>query len=127
MQHLIEMCHASIRDFAVYQNCPASLRLLFAAADATWRSELEKARDRHAANVGSMLPSEACGERGSLLRTAYEVRERAYARLHGDPVIPQLSDSRPQSASPAARVEAPDPAHAKRRRSHPQLRSRTQP
>lgn len=63
----------------MYRNCPESAQLLYTAADATWRSELEKASGRKGENVGGILPVEDCGEPGSLVRTAYEVRERAYA------------------------------------------------
>ena len=53
--------------------------LLFVAADATWRSEAAKVLDRKPNDLGLILLPEARGEPDTLLRTAFEVRERAYA------------------------------------------------
>ena len=53
--------------------------LLFVAADATWRCEAGKVLDRKPNDSGLVLLPEARGEPDTLLRTAFEVRERAYA------------------------------------------------
>lgn len=53
--------------------------LLFVAADATWRCEAAKVLDRKLNDLGLILLPEARGEPDTLLRTAFEVRERAYA------------------------------------------------
>lgn len=53
--------------------------LLFVAADATWRCEAAKVLNREPNDLGLILLPEARGEPDTLLRTAFEVRERAYA------------------------------------------------
>ena len=53
--------------------------LLFVAADATWRCEAAKILDRRPNDLGLILLPEARGEPDTLLRTAFEARERAYA------------------------------------------------
>lgn len=53
--------------------------LLFVAADATWRCEAGKVLDRKPNDLGLILLPQARGEPDTLLRTAFEVRERAYA------------------------------------------------
>ncbi|GJE73899.1 hypothetical protein [Methylorubrum suomiense] len=59
----------------------AAAQLLFDVADATWRCEAAKVlrQDGNKRDLDD-LP-EAQGEPGTLLRTSYEVRERAYAEL----------------------------------------------
>ncbi|MBA9070714.1 hypothetical protein FHR71_004484 [Methylobacterium sp. RAS18] len=54
------------------------LELLFVAADATWRCEAAKILDRKSNDLTLILLPEARGEPDTLLRTAFEVRERAY-------------------------------------------------
>ena len=53
--------------------------LLFVAADATWRCEAAKVLNCKSNDLGLILLPEAHGEPDTLLRTAFEVRERAYA------------------------------------------------
>ncbi|WP_244573486.1 hypothetical protein [Methylorubrum populi] len=53
--------------------------LLFVAADATWRCEAAKVLNCKSNDLGLILLPEARGEPDTLLRTAFEVRERAYA------------------------------------------------
>lgn len=53
--------------------------LLFAAADATWRCEAAKVLDREPGDFSLILLPEARGEPNTLLRVAFEARERAYA------------------------------------------------
>jgi hypothetical protein len=69
--------------------------LLFVAADATWRCEAAKVLGRNPNDLGLILLPEARGEPDTLLRTAFEVRERAYAMWcqasEGSPV----NDARP--------------------------------
>lgn len=57
----------------------AQALLLFAAADATWRCEAAKVLGRDAADPGLVAVRDAQGNSGTLLRTAFEVRERAHA------------------------------------------------
>ncbi len=58
----------------------ADAHLLLAAADATWRCEAAKVLGRKTDDpVLADLP-EAYGEPGTVLRTAYELRERARAK-----------------------------------------------
>lgn len=57
----------------------AQALLLFTAADATWRCEAAKVLGRDAADPGLVAIREAQGEAGTLLRTAYDIRERALA------------------------------------------------
>ena len=54
--------------------------ILFVSADATWRCEAGQVLDREPNDLGLILLPEARGEPDTLLRIAYEVRERAYAR-----------------------------------------------
>ena len=63
----------------MYQNCPRSSEILFAAADATWRSEAARLLDRRADDPDLAQCPEARGQPHSLLRLAYEARERALA------------------------------------------------
>ncbi|KQT57038.1 hypothetical protein ASG52_02890 [Methylobacterium sp. Leaf456] len=63
----------------MYQNCPRSSEILFAAADATWRTEAARLLDRRADDPELVLCPEARGRPHSLLRLAYEARERALA------------------------------------------------
>jgi hypothetical protein len=57
----------------------SGLELLFVAADATWRCEVSKALGCKPNDLGLILLPEARGEPDTLLRTAFEVRERAFA------------------------------------------------
>lgn len=52
--------------------------LLFVAADATWRCEVAKVLDRKPSDLRLILLPEARGEPDTLLRTAFEARERAF-------------------------------------------------
>ncbi len=63
----------------MYQNCPRSSEILFAAADAIWRTEAARLLDRRADDPDLVLCPEAQGRPHSLLRLAYEARERALA------------------------------------------------
>lgn len=57
----------------------AQALLLFTAADATWRCEAAKIFGRDAADPLLWTIPGVQGEAGTLLHTAYEVRERAHA------------------------------------------------
>ena len=59
----------------------AAAQLLFAAADATWRCEAANILERESNDPELVNLPAARGEPGSLLRTAYEVRERAEREL----------------------------------------------
>lgn len=69
--------------------------LLFVAADATWRCEAAKILGRKPDDLELIRLAEARGEPGTLLRTAFEVRERAYAMWLQDPEGSLVSDSCP--------------------------------
>lgn len=69
----------SKRDGGVYQNCPRSSEILFVAADAIWRTEAARLLDRSADDPDLAQCPEAKGRPHSLLREAYEARERALA------------------------------------------------
>lgn len=68
-----------LRKTLVSQMNMSGAELLFVAADATWRCEAGKILDRKTNDLGLILLPEARGEPDTLLRTAFEVRERAYA------------------------------------------------
>lgn len=61
----------------MYENCPRSVRILFDAADATWRAEAARLLGQRAADPDLAQFPEARGLPNSLLRLAYEARERA--------------------------------------------------
>lgn len=61
------------------QPTEAGAELLYAVADATWRCEAAKTLNLRADDPGLDRSPEAQGRPGTLLRTSYEVRERAYA------------------------------------------------
>ncbi len=68
-----------MRDRTVYQNCPRSSEILFVAADATWRTEAARLLARQTDDPDLAQCPEAHGRPHSLLRLAYEARERALA------------------------------------------------
>lgn len=59
----------------------AGAKLMFDVADATWRTEAAKVLPQGHDDPDLHRLPEARGEPGTLLRTSYEVRERAYAEL----------------------------------------------
>ncbi|GJE77579.1 hypothetical protein [Methylorubrum suomiense] len=66
----------------MYGQCLHSAKLLFAAADATWRCEAQKSLGPNASDFKSIASLKVRGDSGTLLRTAFDARERAYAILH---------------------------------------------
>lgn len=79
-------------------------QLLFAAADATWRLEAAKLLDCKPTDIEIVLLPEARGEPGTLLRTAFEVRERAYTMWRREQVTSPVSEGCPVIPFPAARA-----------------------
>lgn len=76
----------AVKQLSVGRDCQDGARLLFATADATWRSEAARVLARRADDPDLSGLPEAQGEPDTLLRTAYEVRQRAYRewqRLRG--------------------------------------------
>lgn len=63
----------------VTQDSASDAQLLFAVADATWRCEAAKVLGRRLDDPDLTDISEARGDPDTLLRTAYDVRDRAYA------------------------------------------------
>lgn len=78
--------------------------LLFVAADATWRYEAAKVLNREPGDFGLILLPEARGEPGTLLRTAFEVRERAYASWCQEPEVAPTNEALPADPSPVERA-----------------------
>jgi hypothetical protein len=76
--------------------------LLFVAADATWRCEAAKILGRKPDDLELIWLAEARGEPGTLLRTAFEVRERAYAMWQQDREGSPVSGSCPEIPFPTA-------------------------
>ena len=64
----------------MYSNCPRSAEILFAAADATWRTEAARILGRRSDDPQLELYSEAQGHPHTLLRIAYKARQRALAQ-----------------------------------------------
>ncbi|MGX5775401.1 hypothetical protein [Methylorubrum zatmanii] len=83
----------------------SGLELLFVATDATWRSEAAKVLDRKPNDFGLTLRPEARGKAGTLLRTAFEIRERAHASWGREPEKAPLNEVFPASHS---RLNAPE-------------------
>lgn len=63
----------------MYSNCPRCAELLFAAADATWRTEAARSLGLNSDDPQLAHHPEAQGRPHSLLAVAYEVRQRALA------------------------------------------------
>jgi hypothetical protein len=66
----------------VYGQCLHSAKLLFAAADATWRCEAQKFLGPDASDFKSIASLKVRGDSGTLLRISFDARERAYNILH---------------------------------------------
>jgi hypothetical protein len=84
----------------MYTNGP---ELLFVAADATWRYEAAKVLNRKSNDPGLILLPEARGEPGTLLRTAFEARERAYTMWCQASDNSSVNDASPVIPSPNER------------------------
>lgn len=82
----------------------SGLELLFVAADATWRCEAAKVLNCKPNDLGLILLPEARGEPDTLLRTAFEVREHAYAMWCQESEVSPVSDACPVIPSPPARA-----------------------
>jgi hypothetical protein len=78
--------------------------LLFIAADRTWRCEAAKVLNRPPNDPGLALLPEACGEPGTLLRTAFDARERAFAVWRQASEASPISDASPGIPSPNDRA-----------------------
>lgn len=78
--------------------------LLFVAADRTWRCEAAKALNRRPNDPELALLPEARGETGTLLRTAFDVRERAYAVWRRESEASPFNDANPVIPSPNDRA-----------------------
>ena len=81
--------------------------LLFRAADATWRSEAARVLRREETDLGLALLPEARGEPGTLLRAAFDVRERAYATWRRGKVEARISETGSVIPFPSARATEP--------------------
>jgi hypothetical protein len=78
--------------------------LLFVAADATWRCEAAKVLNCKPNDLGLILLPEARGEPDTLLRTAFEVRQRAYATWCQESEASPVNDASPVVPSPNDRL-----------------------
>ncbi len=109
---------------AVYEKCIRSLQLLFDAADATWRDEIRKDLGRIPSSSELIASAKTCGEAGTLLRTAFDVRESALMRLREATEIPPINGDRSAPVSQTAHVAEHDLGHEELDRSLPQARIR---
>ena len=82
----------------------SGLELLFVAADATWRCEAAKVLNCKPNDLGLILLPEARGEPDTLLRTAFEVREHAYAMWCQASEGRSVNDACPLTPSPNDRA-----------------------
>lgn len=78
--------------------------LLFVAADRTWRCEAAKVLNRQPNDSELALLPEARGETGTLLRTAFDARERAYAVWRQASEASPINDANPVIPSPNDRA-----------------------
>jgi len=78
--------------------------LLFVAADATWRCEAARVLNCKPNDLGLILLPEARGEPDTLLRTAFEARERAYAMWCQASEASAVNDACPVAPSRASRA-----------------------
>ncbi|UMY18654.1 hypothetical protein MMB17_04825 [Methylobacterium organophilum] len=67
----------------MYKDSKLDTEILFATADATWRSEAARVLDLNPDDPDLTRVPAARGEPDTVLRLAFDVRERAYGMLLG--------------------------------------------